>query len=154
MSVVPGHANKVFVPYGTLLPKESAPRAAGHVLIHASVNSITDNYIELDRDLLEHERDLEGDRDQVESLTEELEDAKLDAEKSKKSLAGRRIKWDYMIYVSLSLTNTEVQVCLTDTRSISRQALGCTLPPPLYSLARTKKTGVAFLEVTHTSSSS
>ncbi|GAA5881251.1 hypothetical protein JCM16303_004864 [Sporobolomyces ruberrimus] len=123
VSVVPGHANKVFVPYGTLLPKESAPRAAGHVLIHASVNSITDNYIELDRDLLEHERDLEGDRDQVESLTEELEDAKLDAEKSKKGLAGRRIKWDYMIY-----------------------ALGCTLPPPLYSLARTKKTGVAFLE--------
>ena len=29
----------------------------------------------------------------------------------------------------------------------STQALGCTLPPPLASVARTKKDGVSFLEV-------
>ncbi|GAA5967323.1 hypothetical protein JCM3765_005601 [Sporobolomyces pararoseus] len=123
VSVVPGHANKVFVPYSGVLPQDSAPRSAGHVIIHASVTSINDKYIELDRDLLEHERDIGGDQDEVEKLTEELQDAKLDAERSKKALAGRRINWDYMVY-----------------------ALGCTLPPPLYSLSRTKKTGVAFLE--------
>ncbi|GAA5906705.1 NAD(P)/FAD-dependent oxidoreductase [Sporobolomyces salmoneus] len=123
VSVVPGHAHKTFVPYAGVLPQESTPRSAGHVLIHASATSITDKYIELDRDLLEHERDLEGDSEEVEKLTEELQDARLDAVQSKKALAGRRISWDYMIY-----------------------ALGCTLPPPLYSLARTKKTGVAFLE--------
>ncbi|GAA6019820.1 hypothetical protein JCM11491_000283 [Sporobolomyces phaffii] len=123
VSVVPGHAKKVFVPTAGLLPKEETPRPSGHVIIHASATAITDKYIELDRDLLEHERDLEGDQDQVDKLTEELQDAKLDAEKSKKALAGRRISWDYMIY-----------------------ALGSTLPPPLYSLSRTKKTGVAFLE--------
>ena len=100
VSVVPGHARKVFVPYKTLLPAETDPRPAGHVLIHASATKITDQYIELDRDLLDHERDMEGDEEEVEKLTEELEDAKLDAVKSKKALAGRRIKWDYMIYVS------------------------------------------------------
>ncbi|GAA5853693.1 hypothetical protein JCM3766R1_000592 [Sporobolomyces carnicolor] len=123
VTVVPGHARKTFVPYAELLPSESTPRTAGHVLIHAAATSITDKYIELDRDLLEHERDLEGDEDEVEKLTEELQDARLDAVQGKKGLAGRRISWDYMIY-----------------------ALGCALPPPLYSLARTKKTGVAFLE--------
>lgn len=100
VSVVPGHARKVFVPYKTLLPAETDPRPAGHVLIHASATKITDQYIELDRDLLDHERDMEGDEEEVEKLTEELEDAKLDAVKSKKALAGRRIKWDYMVYVS------------------------------------------------------
>ena len=87
------------MPYAELLPSESTPRPAGHVLIHAAATSITDKYIELDRDLLEHERDLEGDEDEVEKLTEELQDARLDAVQGKKGLAGRRISWDYMIYV-------------------------------------------------------
>ncbi|GAA5821939.1 hypothetical protein JCM10212_005155, partial [Sporobolomyces blumeae] len=123
VSVVPGHAEKVFVPYTGVLPTDEKARCAGHVVIHASATSITDKYIELDRDLLEHERDMSGDDDEIERLTEELEDAKLEASQSRKALAGRRLGWDYIVY-----------------------ALGCTLPPPLVSLARTKKTGVAFLE--------
>lgn len=113
VSVVPGHARKVFVPYKTLLPAESDPRPAGHVLIHAGATKITEQYVELDRDLLEHERDMEGDEEEVEKLTEELEDAKLDAVKSKKALAGRRIKWDYMVYVSNPRSLTHL--LLTDT---------------------------------------
>ncbi|POY70925.1 hypothetical protein BMF94_6103 [Rhodotorula taiwanensis] len=130
VSVVPGHAPKVFVPYQNVLgtpstsPASTLSHAKRHVFVSAAVTALHDGYVELDRDLLDHERDIEGDEDEVERLTAELEQAQLDAEgKQAKQHAARRLKWDYMIY-----------------------ALGCTLPPPLASVARTKKDGVSFLE--------
>ncbi|BGP26297.1 hypothetical protein JCM10295v2_005243 [Rhodotorula toruloides] len=126
VSVVPGHAQKVFIPYGGVLPSPPPPPApfSRHVIVHATVTAITDEYIELDRELLENERDVGGDEDQVEKLTSELEEAKLDADSPReKRQVTRRLAWDYLIY-----------------------ALGCTLPPPLTTTARTKKDGVAFLE--------
>ncbi|GAA5922678.1 hypothetical protein JCM1841_001101 [Sporobolomyces salmonicolor] len=136
VGVVPGHTEKVFIPYSGVLPADSAPPSVSpatspaapsrprprHVVVHASIVSLTDDYVELDRDLLEHERDIEGDENEVEKLTEELEESRLE-ERQAKVPTGRRLSWDYLVY-----------------------ALGCTLPPPLVSLARTKKTGIAFLE--------
>ncbi|BGP56931.1 hypothetical protein JCM8202v2_004567 [Rhodotorula sphaerocarpa] len=136
VSVVPGHAPKVFVPYQNILTGPSTPstsssppasppaHATGHVFVSAAVTSLQDGYVELDRDLLEHERDLDGDEQEVDRLTAELEQAQLEADgQREKRQAPRRLKWDYLIY-----------------------ALGCTLPPPLASVARTKKEGVTFLE--------
>ncbi|KAG0658932.1 hypothetical protein C6P46_005552 [Rhodotorula mucilaginosa] len=140
VSVVPGHAPKVFVPYQNVLgtpasstaaatataaaPPPLAPPKARHVFVSAAVTELHDGYVELDRDLLEHERDLEGDEEEVDRLTAELEHSQLEADGTRaKKEAARRLKWDYLIY-----------------------ALGCTLPPPLASVARTKKDGVSFLE--------
>ena len=113
------------------------------------MTELHDGYVELDRDLLEHERDLEGDEDEVDRLTAELEHSQLEAHGSlAKKEAARRLKWDYLIYVR--------QVDSRDRRArrgkganleAISQALGCTLPPPLASVARTKKDGVSFLEV-------
>ncbi|BGP18291.1 hypothetical protein JCM10213v2_006351 [Rhodosporidiobolus nylandii] len=180
VSVVPGHAEKVFIPYTGVLPappaasipapppaesteasdaaasavakaveevkeaqKEDAEKAevkkeengdspaaaaepaahlARHVIIHASVTSINEDFIEVDRDLLEHERDIDGDENEVAKLTDELEAAKLEASVEEKDPATRRLSWDYLIY-----------------------ALGCTLPPPLASTYTDKKGGIAFL---------
>ncbi|GAA6037498.1 hypothetical protein JCM8097_008218 [Rhodosporidiobolus ruineniae] len=121
VSIVPGHAEKVFIPFTSVIPKpnENNPSTLSrHVLVHASVVSITEDYVEVDRDLLEHERDLDGDEDEVSKLAHELETAKLDGQTG----ATRRLSWDYLIY-----------------------ALGCTLPPPLQSPHIVKKDGVAFL---------
>lgn len=106
VSVVPGHAPKVFVPYQNVLgtpstsPASTLSHAKRHVFVSAAVTALHDGYVELDRDLLDHERDIEGDEDEVERLTAELEQAQLDAEgKQAKQHAARRLKWDYMIYV-------------------------------------------------------
>ncbi|GAA5977761.1 hypothetical protein JCM10908_005083 [Rhodotorula pacifica] len=129
VSVVPGHAPKVFVPYQNVLGAPSQAPRARHVFVSAAVTALHDGYVDLDRDLLEHEQDhLEGDEEEVDRLTEELEHAQLEAEgRTAKKAAVRRLKWDYLIY-----------------------ALGCTLPPPLASVARTKKDGVSFLEAQQT----
>ncbi|GAA5846077.1 hypothetical protein JCM11251_003703, partial [Rhodosporidiobolus azoricus] len=125
-SIVPGHAEKVFIPYtGTLpteTPKDGAPLER-HVMIHAAVTSINEDFIEIDRDLTENERDLDGDENEVAKLTDELEAAKLEAPEDQKDPAARRLSWDYLVY-----------------------ALGCTLPPPLTSTYTNKKGGIAFLD--------
>ncbi|GAA6033811.1 hypothetical protein JCM8097_000353 [Rhodosporidiobolus ruineniae] len=126
VSVVPGHAEKVFIPYSGVLPApdpENKPTLSRHVIVHASVTSINEDFIEVDRDLLENERDLDGDENEVSKLTDELEAAKLEAPEEEKDPATRRLSWDYLIY-----------------------SLGCTLPPPLVSDYITKKAGVSFLE--------
>ncbi|GAA5893934.1 hypothetical protein JCM6882_003132 [Rhodosporidiobolus microsporus] len=125
-SVVPGHSEKVFIPYkGTLPtePPEDGTPPARHVIIHAAVTSINEDFIEIDRDLTEDERDLDGDENEVAKLTDELEAAKLEAPVEEKDPAARRLSWDYLIY-----------------------ALGCTLPPPLCSNYINKKGGIAFLD--------
>lgn len=113
VSVVPGHAPKVFVPYQNILTGPSTPstsssppasppaHATRHVFVSAAVTSLQDGYVELDRDLLEHERDLDGDEQEVDRLTAELEQAQLEADgQREKRQAPRRLKWDYLIYVS------------------------------------------------------
>lgn len=113
VSVVPGHAPKVFVPYQNILTGPSTPstsssppasppaHATRHVFVSAAVTSLQDGYVELDRDLLEHERDLDGDEQEVDRLTAELEQAQLEADgRREKRQAPRRLKWDYLIYVS------------------------------------------------------
>lgn len=154
VSVVPGHAQKVFIPYGGVLPAPPPAPApiARHVIIHASVTAITDEHIELDRDLLESERDVGGDEDEVEKLTNELEKAKLGAESPReRRQATRRLAWDYLIYVRFVPAGFARASILTSRLASvfnpCAQALGCTLPPPLTTTARTKKDGVAFLEV-------
>lgn len=116
VSVVPGHAPKVFVPYQNVLgtpasstaaatataaaPPPLAPPKARHVFVSAAVTELHDGYVELDRDLLEHERDLEGDEEEVDRLTAELEHSQLEADGTRaKKEAARRLKWDYLIYV-------------------------------------------------------
>jgi len=108
VSVVPGHSHKTFIPLGGIIPSPDAAATnaslplsnkARHVVIHASVTSLSDDFIELDRDLLEHERDLEGEADEIESLTEELEAARMDAAPRDKKRSTRRLSWEYMIYV-------------------------------------------------------
>lgn len=158
VSVVPGHAEKVFIPYTGVLPvtpadtavapsstdpkvsedtaaekpKSSDPEKpaaaktaeeavkeaaallakgpgvpasshppARHVIIHATVTSVSEDWIEVDRDLLDHEVDLEGDDEEVAKLTDELEAAKLGAKEDEKAPATRRLSWDYLVYVRL-----------------------------------------------------
>jgi hypothetical protein len=77
----------------------SSHAPARHVIIHATVTSVSEDWIEVDRDLLEHEMDLEGDDEEVAKLTDELEAAKLGADEDEKAPATRRLSWDYLIYV-------------------------------------------------------
>jgi hypothetical protein len=120
----------------------SSHQPARHVIIHATVTSVSEDWIEVDRDLLEHEADFEGDDEEVAKLTDELEAAKLGAEEDEKTPATRRLSWDYLVFVRFSFLLSTTPYSLS-----SPQALGCTLPPPLVSDHITKKEGVAFLSV-------
>ncbi|ORY67954.1 hypothetical protein BCR35DRAFT_308328 [Leucosporidium creatinivorum] len=142
VGVVPGHANKVFVPFTNFFNSPALPPPATlpppsltdpkttikglkSTYVHAGVTKIGEGFIEVDKDLgvevtgEEAEPVEEVDEEEVAKLGEKLENLGMTEEGSSR----RRIPYEFLVY-----------------------ALGCKLPPPLVTPARTKKAGVAHLE--------
>ncbi|KAM0790582.1 hypothetical protein ACM66B_004449 [Microbotryomycetes sp. NB124-2] len=146
VGVVPGHANKVFIPFTGMLASPAQPPPATipppslsdpnpttskatrfkSALVQASVTKIGDGWLEVDKDLgddvldpREQNNESHEHRQAVDQLGHKLENLGV----TEKGSDRRRVRYDYLVY-----------------------ALGCTLPPPLVTPALTKPDGMTFLQ--------
>lgn len=117
--MVPGHANKVFIPFTGVLAGKALPPPATlpppllsdptptrkglkSTYVHAGVTRIGDGFIEVDKDLGVEVTGEEAtpvdhpDSEEVEKLGEKLENLGMTEEGSNR----RRIPYEYLVYVS------------------------------------------------------
>lgn len=152
LGVVPNQAHKAFIPYDNVIlspslpalihlpspstsatsellsaeppsPTTSEPSKPRSIFIHAGVTSIHEGYVTLDRDLTKNEYEDSSADDLADVLQGMGLAAEEDSDAESTEVGSRTVSWDYLIY-----------------------ALGSTLPAPLVSPARNKKSGVAFLQ--------
>ncbi|KAK4057017.1 hypothetical protein OIO90_001917 [Microbotryomycetes sp. JL221] len=144
VGVVPGHANKVFIPFSGILASPAQPppatipppsltdpsrtsskKAFKSALVQASVTQIGDGWLEVDKDLADDVREgqTESQSQEHDKAVAELGDKLDKIGVTEKGSHRRRVRFDYLVY-----------------------ALGCTLPPPLVTPAITKRDGISFLE--------
>lgn len=151
---MPNHAHKGFIPYEKLFDATPSPTSEPALvepvasssrskILHASVVKIEEGFVDVEPEALKRAARGGVENEGVEWLVADLKNLGL-GEPSESAL-GKRIPWDYLVYVSkfrvLQLSSLAV------FKSSTSQALGSKLPPPLVSPARCKASGVSFMEV-------